>query len=79
LAFIYYYTKVHGVAPAEAEIQRYFEVTPPSVHQMILTLERLGLITRRASSSSFSSSIGRIGGLPGRGSPAPLARDGRAK
>jgi repressor LexA len=79
LAFIYYYTKVHGVAPAEAEIQRYFEVTPPSVHQMILTLERLGLITRRASSSSFGSSIGRIGGLPGRGSPAPLARDGRAK
>jgi repressor LexA len=46
LAFIYYYTKIHGVAPAEGEIQRYFDVTPPSVHQMILTLERLGLITR---------------------------------
>ena len=31
---------------AEADIQRYFKVTPPSVHQMILTLERRGLIAR---------------------------------
>jgi repressor LexA len=46
LAFIYYYTKIHGRAPAESEIQRYFGVTPPSVHQMILTLEQRGLITR---------------------------------
>jgi repressor LexA len=33
LAFIHYYTKIHGVAPAEAEMQRYFGVTPPSVHR----------------------------------------------
>jgi DNA-binding MarR family transcriptional regulator len=46
LAFIYYYTKIHGEAPAESEIQRYFGVTPPSVHQMILTLEKQGFITR---------------------------------
>lgn len=46
LAFISMYTKLHGRAPAEAEIQRYFRVTPPSVHQMILTLERKGLIRR---------------------------------
>ena len=46
LAFIYYYTKIHGVAPAESEMERYFGVTPPSVHQMILTLEERGLITR---------------------------------
>jgi repressor LexA len=46
LAFIYYYTKIHRAAPAEAEFQRYFGVTPPSVHQMILTLEQRGLITR---------------------------------
>jgi repressor LexA len=51
LAFIHYYTKIHGVAPAEAEIQRYFGVTPPSVHQMILTLERRGLITRTPSAA----------------------------
>lgn len=46
LAFIYYYTKIHGRPPAEHDIQRYFEVTPPTVHQMLLTLERNGLIAR---------------------------------
>jgi Mn-dependent DtxR family transcriptional regulator len=46
LAFIYYYTKIHGEAPSEAEMQRYFGVTPPAVHQMVLTLERSGLIER---------------------------------
>lgn len=46
LAFIYYYTKIHGRAPAESELQQYFKVTPPSVHQMILTLEAHGLISR---------------------------------
>jgi len=47
LAFICTYTKLHGRAPAEAEIQSHFRVTPPSVHQMILTLERKGLIARQ--------------------------------
>ena len=28
LAFIYYYTKLHGVPPAEADMQRYFKVSP---------------------------------------------------
>ena len=37
LAFIYYYTKLHGRAPAEFDMQLYFQVTPPSVHQMVLT------------------------------------------
>jgi repressor LexA len=46
LAFIRYYFKIHGRAPAEAEMQQYFRVSPPSVHQMILTLEKRGLITR---------------------------------
>lgn len=46
LAFIYAYTKIHGRPPAEADLQRYFRVSPPSVHQMILTLERRGLISR---------------------------------
>jgi Mn-dependent DtxR family transcriptional regulator len=43
LAFIYAYTQMHGRAPAEAELQRHFRVTPPSVHQMVLTLERAGI------------------------------------
>jgi repressor LexA len=46
LAFIYYFTKLHGEPPSEAEMQRYFRVTPPSVHQMVLTLESRGFITR---------------------------------
>lgn len=46
LAYISAYTKLHGRSPAEVELQRYFGVTPPSVHNMILTLERRGLITR---------------------------------
>jgi repressor LexA len=46
LAFIHYYTKVHRTPPAEADLQRYFGVSPPAVHTMILTLERLGLIER---------------------------------
>jgi len=36
-----------GQPPAEADIQRRFAVTPPSVHQMILALERAGLIRRQ--------------------------------
>ena len=46
LAFIYYYTKVNKQAPAEADIQRFFNVTPPTVHQMLLTLEKSGFISR---------------------------------
>ncbi len=47
LAFIHAYTLVLGRPPAEADLQRFFRVTPPSVHQMVLTLERSGLIRRQ--------------------------------
>ena len=47
LAFIYAYTRVLGRPPAEAELQRHFCVSAPSVHQMVLTLERVGLIRRQ--------------------------------
>jgi DNA-binding MarR family transcriptional regulator len=46
LTFIYYYTKIHGTPPAEADFQRFFRVTPPVVHQMIKTLEAKGFIDR---------------------------------
>ena len=46
LAFIYHYTRLHRRAPAEAEMQEYFRVSPPSVHQMVLPLEARGLIER---------------------------------
>ena len=47
LAFIDAYTRVHGRSPAETDMQRHFQVSPPSVHQMVLTLERMGLIRRQ--------------------------------
>jgi hypothetical protein len=46
LSFIYYYAKIHGLPPSEADMQRYFRVSPPAVHQMILTLEARGLVER---------------------------------
>src|ERR1700683_1660514 len=48
LAFIYIYSHMFGRPPAEADMQLHFQVTPPSVHQMILTLERNGLIRRQS-------------------------------
>ena len=32
LAFMHTYEGIHGCAPAEADLQRHFGVTPPSVH-----------------------------------------------
>jgi hypothetical protein len=40
LAFIWAYRQLNGQSPAERDMQRHFRVTPPSVHQMVLTLER---------------------------------------
>jgi len=47
LAFIHTYAYMFGRPPAEADIQRHFRVSPPSVHPMILTLERNGFIRRQ--------------------------------
>ena len=49
LAFIYSYTKIMRQSPAEKDFQRYFKVSPPSVHQMIVTLEEKGFISRTPS------------------------------
>ena len=46
LAFIYYYTKVNGYAPAEQDMQNYFQVSAPSVHRMVVELEKKALIQR---------------------------------
>jgi len=47
LAFIHAYSRMFRRPPAEADMQRHFRVSPPSVHQMVLTLERVGLIRRQ--------------------------------
>ncbi|MBN1225577.1 MAG: MarR family transcriptional regulator [Deltaproteobacteria bacterium] len=46
LAFIYNYSAINGRPPAEADLQRFFLTTPPTIHQMILKLEEKGLISR---------------------------------
>ena len=47
LAFIWAYSQINRRAPAEADFQRYFKVTAPSVHQMLKTLDQLGLIEKQ--------------------------------
>lgn len=47
LAFIHAYTRLNRRAPAEADMRRHFRVSPPTVHQMIMTLESKGLIVRQ--------------------------------
>ena len=46
MSFIYYYKKLHKVAPAHLDIQRYFESDPASVNSMLKTLESKGFIRR---------------------------------
>ena len=64
LAFIYYYSKVNGYPPAQADLQRYFDVSPPSVHQMILTLEKLSLIKRKPRTSRSLEVLLNVEQLP---------------
>lgn len=47
LAFIHTYILLNHRPPAEADMERYFRVTPPSVHRMVVELERRGLIRRQ--------------------------------
>ena len=48
LAFIHNYTKIHRCPPAESDLERYFQVSPPAIHDMIKTLECNGFIERTA-------------------------------
>ncbi len=47
LAFIYAYTTIHNQAPAERDMQQFFHVTPPTVHNMFKLLEYHGFIRRQ--------------------------------
>jgi Mn-dependent DtxR family transcriptional regulator len=46
LTFIHLYSKLNRQAPAEADMQRYFGTSAPTVHSMVVRLEELGLISR---------------------------------
>ncbi len=47
LAFMHAYTCLMRRPPAEADMQAHFGVTPPTVHQMVLSLEKHGFIRRQ--------------------------------
>jgi Mn-dependent DtxR family transcriptional regulator len=64
LAFIHLYTRLHRRPPAETDMQQYFRVTPPSVHQMVLTLERAGFIKRQPRSPRSIELLVDPGQLP---------------
>ena len=64
LAFIAMYTKLHRRPPAEADLQDYFGVTPPSVDNMILMLDRLGFIARTPGRARSIEVLVPLGLLP---------------
>jgi hypothetical protein len=55
LAFIHYYTKVNDCPPAEADMQRYFRVTPPTCIRWCSCLKQ------GASSNGHPAAVGRSG------------------
>ena len=64
LTYIHHYTRVNGRPPAEAEIQRFFRVSPPTVHQMILNLEARGLLARTPGKARSLRVLVQSGMLP---------------
>jgi repressor LexA len=46
LTFINNYSVMFGQPPAEADLQRFFGTSPPTIHQMLMTLAEKGLISR---------------------------------
>jgi hypothetical protein len=64
LAFIYNYTVIHGQPPSELDMRRFFRVSPPSVHQMVLKLEERGLITREPGKPRTIRVLVPVGQLP---------------
>lgn len=79
LAFIHHYTQVNGQPPAEADIQRFFRVSPPSVHQMILNLEAKGLLARSPGKPRSLRVLVSLGKLPELTSPDISTQERGAK
>lgn len=69
LAYIDAYLRIHGVAPSEQDLERHFQVTPPSVHQMVLRLEQKGLIGRVPGTPRSITLKAKSEDLPALGSP----------
>ncbi len=76
LAFIHSYTLINGRPPAEADMQRFFHVSPPTVHQMVLTLEERGFIAREPGKSRSIQILLPPDQLPRLQELSPRGRDG---
>jgi DNA-binding MarR family transcriptional regulator len=48
LAFIHLYRRLHRQGPAETDMVKFFRVTPPTAHGMVVKLEELGLVARES-------------------------------
>ncbi len=64
LAFIRHYTALHGRSPSEADMQQFFQVSAPAVHQMVLTLAQKGLVERTAGQARSVRVLVSAGSLP---------------
>jgi DNA-binding MarR family transcriptional regulator len=73
LAFIHVFCKLHRQGPAETDMAKFFGLTPPSVHGMVVKLEELELVTREtgvarsirvAVAEEDLPELDRIGGPP---------------
>lgn len=64
LAYIHHYTKLNGMPPAHTDFQKFFKVTPPSVNQMINTLEKKGLIQKQSRTARSISLLIPVEQLP---------------
>ena len=75
LAFIAQYRALVEVSPSEGEMAKYFGVSGPSVHQMIVVLEANGFILRVPGAKRAVQL--RVGNplLPALGAPGEVARD----
>jgi hypothetical protein len=52
---IYYYTKIHGTPPAEADFRRFFRVRPPVVAVYFATTRRIGQAAHVATDEQYQT------------------------
>lgn len=79
LAYIHAYTQLHGYPPAESEIATAMCVSPPSVNQMVKTLEKRGLILRQPGRARSIEIIVPDEEIPPWGNRKQAASSGRTK
>ena len=72
LAFIRAYTLIHRCPPAEVDFQRFFQVAGPTVHRMLIELDRRGLISRQPRQARSIRLLVPVDDLPPLREPEPV-------